>query len=335
MTNSPKIFIVGSSRSGTTMMSRVLSNHSLIFSLKELHFFSQIYSNRISDNVNYNTSITILAKLFSRQENGLFSNDEFQNFKKKSELILDKTRQYTYFELFSIFSEDILKENSKHIICDQTPNNNFYINDILKEFPEAKIINMVRDSRDVLLSQKNKWKRKFLGAKKIPLMESIRSFLLYHPITTTFFWRSSLKQTEMFISHPNLLIMKFEDFILSPQKKCLDLCSFLNLDFEENMLLVPNIGSSTKEDTIEDLRIDSSKMSKWKSGGLNNAEIFISQFISSNYMKKYGYQNERFSLPPLGVLFYLLSFPIKFFFSVFLNFSRLSSVMDLLKNNRR
>ena len=138
MINSPKIFIVGSSRSGTTMMSRVLSNHSLIFSLKELHFFSQIYSNRISDSVNYNTSITILAKLFSRQENGLFSNDEFQNFEKKSELILDKNSEYTYFELFSIFSEDILKENSKHIICDQTPNNNFYINDIIKEFPRGE-----------------------------------------------------------------------------------------------------------------------------------------------------------------------------------------------------
>lgn len=335
MTNSPKIFIVGSSRSGTTMMSRVLSNHSLIFSLKELHFFSQIYSNRTSDSADYNTSVTVLGKLFSRQENGLFSNDESIKFKKKSESILDKNRQYTYFELFSIFSEEILKKNSRHIICDHTPNNNFYINDILKEFPEAKIINMVRDSRDVLLSQKNKWQRKFLGAKKIPLIESIRSLLLYHPITTTFFWRHSLKQTEMFISHPNLLVIKFEDFLLSPQKKCLDLCDFLNINFEENMLLVPNIGSSTQDDITEDLRIDSSKISKWKSGALNNAEIFISQVISHTYMKRYGYQKVYFSFPPLSILFYLISFPIKFFFSLFLNFSRLSSVMDLLKNNRR
>jgi|TARA_B110000495_G_scaffold141643_1_gene124581 hypothetical protein len=335
MIKNSKIFIVGSSRSGTTMMSRVLSNHSLIFSLKELHFFSQIYSNRKSDRVDYKTSVSVLAKLFSIQENGLFNNDVSIKFIKKSESLIDKDINYTYFELFSIFSKSILLENRKEIICDQTPNNNFYLKDILEKYPEAKIINMVRDSRDVLLSQKNKWKRKFLGAKKIPLTESIRSFFLYHPITTSFFWRSSLQHTDRFISNPNLLIVRFEDFLLTPKKICLDICSFLDIVFEEKMLKVPNIGSSSQEDNKEDLRIDSSKIYKWKSGGLNSAEIFISQFISNTYMKKHGYPKEKYLSPPLRVLFYLISFPIKFFFSLLFNVKRLSSVIDLLKNNIR
>ena len=38
------IFIVGNSRSGTTMMRRVLGNHPAIFMLEELHFFEQLWS---------------------------------------------------------------------------------------------------------------------------------------------------------------------------------------------------------------------------------------------------------------------------------------------------
>ena len=34
------IFIVGSSRIGTTMMGRILSNNSKVFTFKELHFFN-------------------------------------------------------------------------------------------------------------------------------------------------------------------------------------------------------------------------------------------------------------------------------------------------------
>ena len=41
---------------------------------------------------------------------------------------------------------------------------------------------MIRDPRDVMLSQKNKWKRRFLGAKQIPLREVVRSYVNYNPI---------------------------------------------------------------------------------------------------------------------------------------------------------
>ena len=39
----------------------------------------------------------------------------------------------------------------------------FYIKEILELFPEARIINMVRDPRGVMLSQKRKWQRRSLG----------------------------------------------------------------------------------------------------------------------------------------------------------------------------
>ena len=39
-----QIFVVGSSRSGTTMMGRILGSHTDIFTFNELHFFGTIWS---------------------------------------------------------------------------------------------------------------------------------------------------------------------------------------------------------------------------------------------------------------------------------------------------
>ena len=48
----------------------------------------------------------------------------------------------------------------------------YYNKNILYYFPNAKVINMVRGQRDVLLFQRNKWKKRFLGILRIPLSEA-------------------------------------------------------------------------------------------------------------------------------------------------------------------
>ena len=84
--NQPKyIFIVGSSRSGTTMISRVLNQHHLVHTFKELHFFSQIYSSRKKDHISAKKAIEIMNVLLMRQEFGLFQNKN----KNKSSYIHD------------------------------------------------------------------------------------------------------------------------------------------------------------------------------------------------------------------------------------------------------
>ena len=85
-------------------------------------------------------------------------------------------------DIYKLFLNTITKENKAFISCEQTPKNLYYIEEILKYFPDAFIINLVRDQRDVLLSQKNKWRRKFLGANQIPFFEALRSYINYHPI---------------------------------------------------------------------------------------------------------------------------------------------------------
>ena len=46
MSSAKQIFIVGSSRSGTTMMGRIINNNEDVFTFNELHFFSRISGDR-------------------------------------------------------------------------------------------------------------------------------------------------------------------------------------------------------------------------------------------------------------------------------------------------
>ena len=327
------IFIVGSSRSGTTMMSRVLANHSEVYTFGELHFFSQIFSKQKKTKLEYLDALNILSELFKRQRYGLFSKKEASDFLDLSKKILLK-KSYKILEVFRFFVEYELKEKQKKIACFHTPNNIYYVHEIQHEFSNSKFINMIRDNRDVLLSQKNKWRRKFLGAKKIPLFESIRSFANYHPITTSIVWNSSLKLTKKFDGSPNFYILRFEDFLTSSEEKCMDLCKFLDLDFQYEMLNIYNIGSSNMNDEKEK-KIDVTKINKWKKGELSKSEIYLAQIFSKSLMTDFNYKTKAFILPPLFVLYYLISLPMQIFIALIFNFNRLSAISNFLNFKER
>jgi len=327
-----QIFVVGSGRSGTTMMGRILGNHSKVFTFKEIHFLGWISS---ADNMNKiltnQQAIDLLSELLAIQQDGIFLKKDSKKFNAKAEKTLGRKENLQKVEVYKLFLEIITTENNRYIACEQTPKNIFYINELLSAFPNARFIHMVRDSRDVLLSQKNKWKRRFLGANKIPLKEAIRSFMNYHPITSAKFWNSAVEHGHEMESNQRVLKIKFEDVLMDSEERLKEICNFIGLEFEEKMLAVPNIGSSTEEDKESELKIDQSKIRKWENGGINNAEIYLSQIISKKMMNTYHYPLKQFSFPPILVVFYLFTFPVKSGLALLLNFKRIGSIPEMIK----
>jgi len=324
-----QIFVVGSSRSGTTMMGRIFGNHKDIFTFNELHFFGTIWTNTTNQELSKLEQINLLSRLFCIQENGLFRQDSIADFNDKAKSLLSDNIKNP-LEVYALFLNTITLENSASISCEQTPKNMYYLEEILSHFPNAKVINLVRDQRDVLLSQKNKWKRKFLGASAIPLSEAIRSFVNYHPLLMSKVWASSLQHTKKYKNHNRVKIVKFEELVSNSEETIKKVCSFLDIDFQEEMLSIPVIGSSTEADSK--LRhIDSSKIAKWEKGGLSNAEIYLSQIMSADMMRLFQYDLKRFKFPPILIVFYLLTFPIKLGMAFFLNLHRMGNVLEVIK----
>ena len=223
------IFIVGSSRSGTTMMGRILANNSNVFTFKELHFFNILSKSNFYNKLSIDESIFLLAKLLCVQDNSIFEVNRYKNYLFQARKILPN-KQFTSFGIYNFFINHTLKINNKTIACLQTPNNIHFLNDINKYFSNALIINMVRDPRDVLLSQKNKWKRRFLGASKIPLFEAFRSYANYHPIITSKILEASWSKTILMKHIHNFKIVFFEKFLNHSEETLKDICSFLSID---------------------------------------------------------------------------------------------------------
>ena len=312
------VFIVGNSRSGTTMMSRVFGNHPEIHVFNELHFFGNLEGRKLNN--------TALAKELLDVERSNFlkkvSNDE--HWEEVETMLIDPTSKVEVFQQFLTY--ETTKNNASVAVC-QTPTNIYHLDKILESFDEVKVINMVRDPRDVLLSQKNKWKRKFLGANEIPFFELLRARFNYHPYTISKMWNTAVNRG--CVKHQNVQTIKFEDLLQRPEKTIRDLCEFLGVSFSSSMLQVANIGSSSKQDQAVEA-IDASKVFKWKKGGLSKSEIIISEKVNREIINRLGYEKSNMSFS-LGLIYQFIKFPFHIFIALIFNLHRTGHMVESIK----
>ncbi|MCF6149526.1 MAG: sulfotransferase [Candidatus Kuenenia sp.] len=327
----PMIFIVGNSRSGTTMMGRILGNNPNVFTFHELHFFEQLWSKSDSDRIlSKQKAKKLFLQLMKRQNNGYISNTLYSG--NINNIANKYINNCLLTEIYTNFLFYITEENGKSIPCEQTPRYVFFIREILKFFPEAKIINMIRDPRDVLLSQKRKWKRKFfLGAKGFPLYEAIRMWANYHPVFISKLWKASLTAADKYSTSERVFFLRFEDLIECPEKYIQDICNFIGILYSSDMLKVPQVGSSNFINQPDKKGINKDVTGKWQTGGLNSAEIYLCQKITGASMAKHGYGAIPVK-PSLFLLFYYkLTLPIKLALAFMLNLKRIKNIKEAIK----
>ncbi len=315
------IFVVGNSRSGTTMMAKILNNNTEVYSFNELHFFENFWTEK-NCFFDFKKAKFVLNRLFCSSRLHTYSKCKKELFEKEVDEILQNfSFPVNGIEIFKEFLFYETAKNNKKIPCEQTPRNLFYLKSILEYFPNSKIIYMVRDPRDTTLSQKYKWKRFFKAKNEpYPLSESIRNFINYHPITISLLWRSSANAILPYLENDNVLMVKFEELISNPEENVKKICEFLDLDFQETMLDVPFAFSSIFGDDNK-RGFDKKRIGNWRSK-LNSAEIFFIQKINKDLMQKFGYKLDKVFPNLVYLLYYLIVFVPKTGLAILFNLSR-------------
>lgn len=335
--NEKTIYVVGNSRSGTTLMGQVLGRNKKIFCFHELHFFEHIWKPGTISKLSKEQSVELLALLLSVQRDDYLAERRPDLYKAEADKLLNTIDQelWTPPGLYRSFLSYEVKNHNKQIACEQTPRNLYYLNEILNLYPDALAVLMVRDPRSVLLSQKNKWRIRSHGADNFPVREVIRSWVNYHPITISLLWKSAANTAKNYTDNPKVKTLKFEDFVNDPQQSIVEICQFIGEDFDEDMLNVSQTEggvSSLKSLHNANFRgIDKNTANSWQRGGLSSTEIFICQKITKTAAENFGYKTTDNGLNIFLLAFYVFYFPIHLVLATLLNLSRVSSITDTIK----
>lgn len=289
------IFVVGNSRSGTTMLARALGRHSAVIGLPELHYIEQQITGEMFRDpapVPRPEAIRAVATILSRARLGYFTAPDTTRFADEAcEVLRDWTGDLSYAALFHATLQHLAQLDGKRIACEQTPRNVFYIDAILENYPSARVVHLIRDPRDILLSQKNKWKRRKLGAN-IPRREALRSWMNYHPFTMSKLWTMAVGAGLNHKEDPRVLTLRFEDLLSDTNASLAAICDLAEINFDPDMAQVEQIGSSARTDATRSRGMDATRIAAWRKGGLSKGELRICERVAGPLMLQLHYDPE-------------------------------------------
>lgn len=320
-----EVFVLGNSRSGTTMLARILSSGTEAADLRELHFIEQMVTGQEFNspaNLRSDRAETLATRLISVVRDGYFKGKADARYLNEAKGIV--SGGISAANLFQAVRLHETTRIGRSIPIDQTPRNVFYIPNILTAYETARIVCMVRDPRDVCLSQKGKWRRRFLGAD-IPLIESIRSWANYHPLVTAKIWASAVRAGDRSAHDPRVLIVKYEDITLNPEMTIRNICTHCGITFDPEMLNVKQLGSSDRKDQTEKTGVDASRVGTWEKA-LSTAEISIIEKEAGELLTAYGYKLSEKKADMGSRLLWMLALAPKMGLSLLFNLNRVKSL---------
>lgn len=158
----------------------------------------------------------------------------------------------------------------------------------------------------------------------------MRTWINYHPYTISKLWNASIAAALKSKSE-NIVNVHFEEMVTDPEKTIKNVCKFLNIGFQKEMMEISVIGSSSESDDENLKGIDRTKSGRWKNGGLNETEIWLCQKITRNYIQLFNY-DEINCKPNIALLIlYILIFPVKLSIAFVLNLHRFKNIKSLIK----
>jgi hypothetical protein len=268
--NNP-FFIIGSQRSGTTLLRTILANHSEIFiPLEETRFIYRFFGNRkiISkslSNIKDEKLLELLRKFLrpERRNTDLFSDINLFDFV----YAIKNKKSYSAMDMFDEIMNVSMQKFDKNFWGEKSPEHTLHLNTLNKLYPHSKFVIIVRDGRDVTASLFRRTKKWNNFLKLIQLLS--QSF------KWKFYMRSIVKFSEK--KSNNCIILRYEDLIANAEEEVKRLCKFMNINFESNMM----------EFSYSNSAYDNQKKFQKTNKGVVNKKLYTwKDTISKNFHQK-------------------------------------------------
>ncbi len=258
---------------------------------------------------------TLAARLIHTQHRGLFykQGDSHDHDAEAREIVAALGEQRTPLGVYGAFLGEQAARQKGESGCDQTPRNVFFLNEILTAFPDSRVIVMVRDPRAVMLSQKNKWRRRSLGESALPRREVVRSWSNYHPLVTARLWKGAVEAGERAAQRDDrVMIVRFEDLLGDSEATVRRVAQHCNVEYSEAMLDVPQVSSSLASDDHNERGLRTEMAEAWRAhGGLSATEIKLCEKVAGDAMDRHSYRRDDVSVNPAVLGSWYAMLPVK------------------------
>jgi hypothetical protein len=214
--NSPPFFIVGSGRSGTTLLRMILASHSHLAIPPETWYMLRLLEKFDPKQPLSPDDIRTAAKIMTGHYRWPDMNIDAKEFTREA-LELKNPSLSDVVEI--VYRKHLDREN-KPRWGDKTPGYIQIVPELIAMFPDAKFIHFYRDGRDVARSfQAQGWYGRWLH-------DNARE------------WNEALDYNKRWRSSPlahRILQVRYEDLVLDTEKTLRDICHFLDEKYEPQM----------------------------------------------------------------------------------------------------
>ena len=291
------VFIVGVGRSGTSLLMTLLNGHSKIAFTPETHFFRLYIANEETrkeiekEGVDYFKSILETDKYFSRLNISMEA--AFEPYDNGNQV-------FNLIDFYKRLLQLYLERKNKNFIGDKDPRYLDFLAEIKQEFPNAKVIQIYRDPRDVILSKtKAEW-------------SAHRPYWVNAIISQVQLRRGRKMALQLF--GKNYYELSYESLLSQPENTLTKLLSFVGVEFEPEILdlnksakeLVDESEMQWKDNTLKPL-IGQKNIEKWRKK-LSPEQIRCTEIICKDWFSYLGYEHSKVKIGWLKETFYQFVF---------------------------
>ncbi|MGH8596755.1 MAG: sulfotransferase family protein [Gammaproteobacteria bacterium] len=271
------LFILGSQRSGTTMLRLMVNNHPEIAVPHESAFITEMFDrlHEFGDLAEYANRHKLLQAIEATtlvQRGG--------HIRDREQILQRPISSYPEF-VAAIFEQYALALGKRRW-ADKTPFYTDKIDTLCRLFPRAQFVHLVRDGRDVALSQ-----------RQISWLPS-----RVHQIAEEWRWKTTIcHKVGSSLAPDRYLLLHFEELVGDPQRCLRTLCDFINVEFAPQMLdyhqtaatVVPQESLQWHRNSVKAPMQE--KVGEWKRR-MPKSDRTIFEQIAGDALSTFGYERE-------------------------------------------
>lgn len=292
ITDLPIFFIIGRPRTGTTLLRILFDGHPRVAIPPECPLIMSLYAKyKKVKNWTEKDLLSVYNDLFQLR---FIDNWQIDREKLKNDLLSCKGNIpfQTIIKIIHLNSISYFDKQEIALVGDKNPIYSIYVKNLVKLFPEAKFIHLVRDYRDNLVSIRNT----NFEADIAPLVAYRWCFAI------RLMDKLKKKKTE------NFYTIRYEDFVADPKNHLPKLCKFLGIEYDPSVLEYHSraeVVAKTIPPEILKIHksllkpVNTSRTKVWEKE-IPDREVKLMDAVAGKLAEKYGYER-KFPHPGLWI----------------------------------